>query len=353
MILKEQWNNIITEHFDIFDTNTRKILLSINEAEDRNMVLSSLSAKLYNIIVEKSTEIDFGDIPKSKGDISKIPHFVEITECLDTIRGILVEFKEDTAPVDEISKAINNLKDSRSLWEKAYVFNSRVPIIFYETIALAIISSTSLLISTSIDYIKEPSEKDYSITLDKVAYHKNKDGLLFRNLKNFNKAYKNGDIKKTIEPMLKVKENVKEAVDIVNEFSATAIIAAVVTAGVVASMISLIIPILHELVSFFFCTRQKISDYFDIQADLLALNAEKVKLDYTKTESEREKIYNKQMKLVEKLKKIANILAVKLKSGEKRGKDMYEKESKTKYKIDDLMDDDFIVANSSSKSSMF
>ena len=76
MILKEQWNNIITEHFDIFDTNTRKILLSINEAEDRNMVLSSLSAKLYNIIVEKSTEIDFGDIPKSKGDISKIPHFV-------------------------------------------------------------------------------------------------------------------------------------------------------------------------------------------------------------------------------------------------------------------------------------
>lgn len=342
-----QWMTIVSEHFNIFDANTRKILLNLNEADDRNMVLSSLSARLYNIIVDKSTEIDYGDIPKSRGDITRIPNFVNIVDCLNTIRGLLVEFKEDTAPVDEILKAIDNLKDSRALWEKAYVYNSSVPIIFYETMALAIVSSTSLLISTSIDYIKEPTEKDYSITLDKVSYHKNKNALLFRNLKKFNTAYKNGDIKKTIEPMLKVKDNVKEAVDIVNEFSASAIIAAVITAGVVASLIGLIIPILHELVAFFFCTKQSISDYFDIQSNLLALNAERVKLDYTKTESERDKIYNKQMKLVEKLKKISNKLAVKLKSGEKNGEIMYKKESSTKYKIDDLMDDSFVASNSS------
>ena len=108
MILRKDWKNIITEHFDIFDTYTRGRLVSLEESE-KDMVLASLSAKLYNIIVDKATEIDYGDIPKSKGDITRIPNFVNITECLDTIKGILVEFKEDTEPVDEIINCFNNL----------------------------------------------------------------------------------------------------------------------------------------------------------------------------------------------------------------------------------------------------
>lgn len=348
MILKRDWNQIVTEHFDIFDPYTRRRLISVQEGE-QDQVLASLSAKLYSIIVDKTTEIDYGDIPRSKGDITRIPNFVGITECLNTIKGILVEFKEDTEPVDEILKAIDNLRESRDLWEKAYTFNSSLPITFYETIALAIVSSTSLLISTSIDYIKEPSENSYTISLDKVSYHKNKDALLFRNLKRFNKAYMNGEIRKVMEPTLRVKEEVKEAVDIITEFGASSIIAGIITAGVIVSMISLIIPILHELTSFFFCTKQHISDFFEVQADLLALNAESVKLDYTKTESERNKIYTKQMKLVARFKKIANALAVKLKSAEKRGEAMYKKESSSKLTIDRDTD----TLKTTSQSSMF
>lgn len=348
MILKRDWKKIVTEHYDVFDPYTRRRLLSLEESE-KDQALASLSAKLYSIIVDKTTEIDYGDIPRSKGDITKIPNFVSITECLDTIRGILIEFKEDTEPVDEILKAIDNLRESRDIWEKAYTFGSSLPITFYETMALAIVSSTSLLISTSIDYIKEPSENSYTISLDKVSYHKNKDALLFRNLRKFNKAYKNGEVRKVMETTLKVREEVKEAVDIVNEFSASAVIAAVVTAGVVVSMISLIVPILHELTAFFFCSKQHVSDFFAIQADLLALNAESVKLDYTKTEKERDKIYNKQMKLVTRFKKIANALAVKLKSAEKRGENMYKKESSAKFTID--RDTDTLKTTSSS--SMF
>lgn len=345
---KTEWNKIISEHFDVFHPYTRKTLLSLQES-DRNMVLSSLSAKLYHIIVDKTTEIDYGDIPKSKGDITKIPHFTDILECLNTISSILTELKEDQTPVNDIFKAIDNLRESRAIWERAYVLNADMPIIFYETMALAVVSSTSLMVSTSIEFIKEPSENSYTITLDKVAYHKNKDALLFRNLRRFNKAYLSGEIKKTMENMLQVKNTVKEAVDIVNEFSATGIIAGLVTAGLIVSMISMIVPILHELTSFFFCTKQSFSDWFDAQANLLALNAESVKLDYTKTESEREKIYNKQMKLVERFKKIANALAVKLKSAEKRGEAMYKKESTMKYR----MDEETGSISTSSTSSMF
>ena len=335
---RKEYLNIISEYFDIYDTRTRKTLLSITEAREQAAVLSSLSSKLYNIIVDKSTEVDFGEIPKSKGDIAKIPNYMNILECLETIRGILVEFGENTESVDEIMKAIDNLRDSRALWEKGYTFNADMVIVFYETMALSIISSTSLLISTSIDYIKEPSENDYSITLDKTGYHKSKNYLLFKNLKRFNNAYRNGEVKKVMEIALKAKETVKESVDYVNEFSAAGIIAGIVTAGFAISLIGLIVNILQDLITLHYCMRQNISDYLDIQANLLAINAESVKLDVTKTEEKRTKIYNKQMKLVEKFKKLSNKFAIKMKSADKQSQVIIKKESSVKYKVDDVVD---------------
>lgn len=340
---KNEWNRIISEHFDITDHKTRKVLLSLNE-EDKTAVLSSLSAKLYHIIIDKSTEIDYGDIPKSKGDISKIPKFTDITECLNTIRQIVVECHDNPEPVDTVLKAIDNLRDSKSMWEKAYVMGSTVPIVFYETIALAIVSSTSFMISTSIDYIKEPTEKEFIATLDKTGYHKSKDALLYRNLRKFNKAYKDGDIKKTVEPMLKMKDKVSESVDIVNEFSAAGILTVVLTAGLAISLLGLFVQVLHELVCFFYCTRQNLSEYYASQAELLAMNAETVKLDYTKTEAKRDQIYKKQMKIVDRLKKISNKLAVKLKSAEAQGEKMYREETSKKYKIDDVADDALVAS---------
>lgn len=343
MISRNDWNKIISEHFNITDNKTRKVLLSINEA-DKTAVLSSLAAELYHIIIDKRTEIDYGDIPKSKGDITRIPKFTDITECLNIIRQIVIECHDDPEPVDTVLKTIDNLRDSKKIWEKAYVIGCTVPIIFYETLALAVVSSTSLMISTSIDYIKEPTEKEFHATLDKVGYHKNKDALLYRNLRKFNKAYKNGDIKRTVEPMLKVKDKVAESVDIVNEFGATSVIAAIVTAGVAISLLGVFIQILHELVAFFFCARQSMSEYFDAQGNLLAMNAETVKLDFTKTESKREQIYNKQMKIADKLKKISNKLAVKLKSADARGKKMYDAESSKKYNIDDIAEPSLVAS---------
>lgn len=330
----KEYNKIISEHFDIFDDTTRKKVMLIEE-NDKQMIMSSLASKLYHFIVEKVDDIDYGDIPKSKGDISKIPHFLELKECLDTIREILVQNNDDTEPVDVILKSIENLRDSKDIWEKAYTMECQLPIIFYETIALSIVSSVSFLISTSIEYIKEPSEGSFRIAIDKVAYAKSKKGLLFKNLRKFNKAYANGEIHKTMEPLLRANQKVRESVDMVNEISATAIVAGIVSAGVIASIIALIVPILHDLVSMFFCAKQSISEYFDIQANLLALNAETVKLDYTKSEDKRLKIYNKQMKIVETLKKISNKLAVRMKSSEKRGMDMVRKEDSTKYTMDD------------------
>ena len=56
------FNDVITEHFDIHDNKTRKVLLALDET-DQSSVLNSLTSKLYDNIVEKVDDIDFGDIP--------------------------------------------------------------------------------------------------------------------------------------------------------------------------------------------------------------------------------------------------------------------------------------------------
>ena len=87
---RDLYNKIIKEHFDIMDTQTRKVLVSIDEA-DQNQVLGNLATKLYDSIVKKVTDIDFGQIPLSKGDITKIPNYMDIVECLSTIREVMQE----------------------------------------------------------------------------------------------------------------------------------------------------------------------------------------------------------------------------------------------------------------------
>lgn len=339
-ISRSLYNSIISEHFDIQDTFTRQTLLSLNE-EDKSVVLQSLASKLYMHITHKVDGIDYGEIPKSKGDISKIPNFVQLKDCLEVIREIVIYNKQNPSSVDEVLKGIENLRSTKDIWEKAYLYKCALPRVFYENMALAVVASTSYLIATSIDFIKTP-DIGIEMALDSAAYSKSKDAMLFKNLKSFNVACSKREIRKCMEPLLKVKNTMAESADVVSEISAAAVTTAISKAApvvgvvvTVAGLITLAIPLLHSLVCNFYCIKQSASEYFGIQADLLALNAETVKLDYMKSEEERNKIYKKQNKIAEKLRKISNTLAVKLKSAEVQSAKMIKKETSEKIKFED------------------
>ena len=185
---------VLKEYFDTNDRRTMKTLLSLQEA-DQNQAMAALASKLYKKIVDKVDDIDFGTIPASKGDITKIGNFQEMLESIKIINDILVHYKQDNRQVQIIDQAIENMRSSKKTWEKAFAVNSELPITFYNTICLSIVSSVSLLISSSIDFISAPGEgKTFQISFDNVAYSKTKDKLLFQNLEKFNSSFIKGDI---------------------------------------------------------------------------------------------------------------------------------------------------------------
>ena len=298
-----------TEHLDLSDSLTRKAVRCMNEA-DQHSVLTALTSKLYDNIVTKVDDIDYGDIPMSKGDISKLANYEKLRECIELLRGILVEFKQDTTPIDIIAEALSNIETRKDLFGRAYKLDVELPIMMYNNTVLTLIDSVSYMIATSIEFMKTPNRDSFQITLDKVAYAKTKHNMLYSNLKKFNKSCKSGDFDKAMEHVL------QNRVKRLSEGAAVGVVGTLAAIGSAILLILNIIPILREMVFFFYYTRMRVSDFFDIQADLLQMNAYNVENNSTKDDEQKERIVSKQLKIVELFRKIANKISINSKKAE-------------------------------------
>ena len=332
-MLRDQYNALVKEHFDITDRETRKILVTINEA-DQNQVMGNLAAKLYDAIVKKVTDIDFGQIPASRGDITKIPNYLDMVSCLTTIRDMMVESKQSTGSADIIFLAIENMKKYQKIWEKGYVLENEMVIVFYNTIALSIVSAISLLTSATIEFVKNPQSDVIDIELAKVANHKTKDNLLFKNLDKFNKACRKGDIEKIFNDVLRAQRQLKEGTIIKESISAI-----LFTGAMVLGLLSTVIPILHQLTNALYCLRQNVAEYLAGEADVIRLNAEKVQYNRAKTPEQKKKIIARQHKIADHFKKWANKLMIKANKADVEAQRQIKKDRSNKSKIGDVIDE--------------
>lgn len=338
----DEYTRAMNEYFDITDYETRKVLLAVNEA-DQNKVLVSLTSKLYDNVVNRVDDIDFGEIERTKGDIEKLPNFETLHECLNTMARLLIEFKQDTKPVDTIAESVSNIIESKPIWVKAYAVNAELPMITYNTITLAIIEATSYMVSMCVEFVKSPSQDTMQILIDKSALTKSKGHMLFKNLESFNDAYRKGQVTKAMEHVLEDAVS-KKNIDVGKKnflglgiYTGGAAVAAVVG---VAGLLFCIIPVIRELIFLFFYYRVRISEFFDVQADLLQVNAYNVennRLDLTK--EERKTISKKQMKVADDFRKIARKIAVDGASAEKSASKDIKVEDSKKYKASEVMDE--------------
>lgn len=320
---------IISENFDITHAETRKTLLAIDEA-DQNQVLVALAGKLYDNIIDKVDDIDFGSIPSSKGDITQIENYDKLIECIDTMEKILSNYKQSTDPILVIKSAVNNIKTRTPEFEKGYRIKNEMTMLFYCSIVLAVISSTSLLISSCIEFIKNPNNDDFNISLSKVSLNKTKKGLLFNNLKRFNKICENKSLDKSLDYVMKMQSN---------NFLGSASVGAIVGAVAIGTIILNILPIIRELIFFFFYSRTKMSDYFEVQANLLQMNAYNLQnSNPIMKKGEKSKIVKNQLKISDFFKKLSNKLSIESKKGEVSAKKNIDND-KVKYKISDVVDE--------------
>ena len=192
----KKYADIVYEYFDPSNSTEFRALMNLNE-EQQDRVLANLATKLYDHIVNEITDIDFGDIPTSKGDITRIPNYLDMVDCINIIHDICVRFKQPTTATDTLFKAIQNLKDTKEIWRKSFDIKAGLGMNTYNTLALGIVCSVSLLISSAIEFIKN-QEGDFEFLINKVGMQKSLDSVLFKSLKEFNDGCTDGTFMKAI-----------------------------------------------------------------------------------------------------------------------------------------------------------
>ena len=326
--LHETYMKVITEYMDWHDRNTNEILLSLDE-EGQNSLLVSLTNKLYKMMMAKVDDIDYGDIPNTKGDITRLPKYDDMRECIKVLKAIFEQYHEKTKPIEEIENALNYVEGYQDIFTASYAGKIDLGIAMYNNITLAIISSISYMIAVCIEYIKSPKREGMEIVLDRAGITKVKESLLYENLVKFNNAARKGDIENAIRPLIKSKtKNFLASIGF-------GVGLAISITGLIIACISM----MKDIVYYFYATRVRMSNYLDIQADLLEMNANELKGNKDiSTVGDKQSVIRRQLAIASKFRKLADFLAVNANKSEREATNEIKKDSK-QYKIDDVETD--------------
>lgn len=372
MITDTEYMQIVSETYDLSDYATKKNLLFCNEAK-RIDNLEHIVGNLYLHIKSNVAGIDFGTIPKSKGVVTRIDNYANLLDCINSVHELVYNYKERTDIPDALSTALANLQQRERVFTKAFALNIEFPIMIYNMTVLAVVSSVSLLLSSTVEYVKNGHDS-FAVSFDKTGYTKSRDHVLYQYVTQFNRNCDNGTLDKLMNDCIKnnltpmsesaelepVDEGLKDIASTVvagaemlggantaikigklikasNSFKPLQIVAIIIAGGIA---IYGFCKFICKAALWIMSTRMKLSDWFEIQATYLQINAENLKYrdDRKDSDDHRKNVYQRQMKWVDRFKKLANFFSLKDSKATKETEDEERRNRNQRYDDSDYDD---------------
>lgn len=281
--------------------------LSYRESKDLQAVLEDVNSpvtrkleeKLFQSVLDKK-HIDFGSIPKSKGNIKDYEGYSAIESTLNTIKDLATENKAGDVInyVDIVQKAIENLSSMSVAYQKGFQFKNEYIAMEYNSYVYFCIEATTALIYSFVEYIKRPDTDTFVMVIKNSKLRA--DEFYFEQLKKFNMVCDTQGVnyRKMLDSMAVSKDN----------FIGTT--TAIGIATVIAAAIA-IIPITRAVVYQVYHIRGNISEQLDIQAEFMEMNKSCVEANSALTVQKKKEIVAKQEKLVKRLRKLSDTIRVK------------------------------------------
>ena len=299
--MRKEVKSYFDETLDMSSFETLSTIMSFNEAEQGNAIMI-LANKLYNMIVNKLEDIDFKEIERSKGDITKFAQYKKIKESIETLMTIANQSKSGIEEVNVLNECMKNLEENKDIFVKGFKNDVSIIKYFYDTAVLGLISDIGFMTVVCVEFIKNP-ESSVGLEIKNLEQYKTKFYLVHRNLIKFNDSCSKGELQKCFNALADNK---------IKHESIAAMGAIVCTIIVVAStLVYFVIPFLRDLTYLFFSFRAKLSDWFGVQSELLDANATRLKALRAKNDSETKDVIEAQNKWSKRMKKISEFLAIK------------------------------------------
>lgn len=286
--------------------------------EDSNSpVTRKYYEQLFNAVVEKG-HINFGDIPKSNGNIEKYSGYTKMVETLDTLAKLAAEFqnKDLVDHISVIQTTIDNLKKLSPSYELGFKNNSTFVTTEYNSYVYFCVEATTALLYSYVDYMKTSTE-DIEIVIRNTKLRA--DEFYFTQLSKFNTTQSR--LGKEYKGMIE-----KMALEKGNNF-----IGAATLVGIGAVMLAAIavVPITREIVYQIYNNRNKLSEYLEVQSQFLEMHKTTVEMNSNIPASKRNQIIKKQTELAKKLNKLSDFIRVKSSKSIFDSQNEIRKENKT------------------------
>lgn len=312
---------------------------------DVNQINATLVQKLYESVLQFQ-HCDFGDISKSKGDISKVTGIDQTMECLDDLMKIHEANGIPTQDIVEIKTMISTVTRLRRGFEFGFKTNTDYLIILYNTIVMAIMDATSMLIANYTTYMVTPNEINYSSVTAKSGKHRGT--IAIDSIRRFNSMASDGSLDSIVNTIVTnvskpagTRKN--EETGATESLTAAAAITAAkaaplavkvllgvaagagVTALTIFSFRKLTIA-LRELVYYYYCSKVKLSDFLETQAAFLESNRLVVQSS-NRPASQKMSILQKQEKVILKLRRLADKIKINAEDAEEKSKKKLAKDN--------------------------
>lgn len=283
---------------------------------------------LYGKTLEKSN-IDFGDIPNSRGDIEKCNGYVLMSSTLSVLKSLAAQGKVNIPQIMVIENAINNIKVNKNSFERAFAMNADMLIIYYNSLVYSCIEATSILITNFVDFTKNPNKMEMVIKKGNVDASIGQ--IAFGNLDHFNKMCKTGEFTK-LSAQLTTGTASKEMSQVVSE----SIMGTVGTGILIASAL---IPLLRSVIYHYYYSRMRITDYLEQQSYFLQMNESNIQSSISDARKRKE-IIKKQKQISTRFEDIADKIRINEKVVNKKVSNEIKNENK-QWTLDTVKTDTF------------
>ena len=289
----------------------RKQIFALTEAEELK-VNNEMVARLFNSALKKS-HVDFDDIPSSKGDITKYVGYKPMMNSLSQLRQIASSSNMKIPELDIIEKAISNIIAYRDVFEKGFKLGKDFIILQYNTVVAACVISTSSVIASYVDFVKRIDNVEFKIINTKGSA----GNICIDSLKTFNKAVASGDFSKVANSVIKT--------GVIESVTAASVLG---IAGTIIGGSIILTVIIRNLIFYFHYSKQRISDYLELQATFLEMNKNNLTAKGTGMSPDKVKeVMKKQEKLIQKLHTLSDKLKVNITTTEIKANTEIKKEN--------------------------
>lgn len=304
-------------------TNLQGINL-LNEATQTKMTDETLS-KMMELTIGKYNKIDFSDIEKTRGDVTKFKHYNNLRECIDSLMDL--HAVTDSIPeMATISNALENIRDYKAKFEYSFRTKNKLCIMLYNTIVFAIMEATSYMITSAVQVINTNDNTSDEVEIS--IYHSSKQHMLINELDRFNNAVDDGTLMKYFKDTERANAEIGStsheaagfsvasaaggAAGFINGTVIPAIAAHPVLLGGIAAVVSIIVIMImiREIIYWIFRARQTISEAAYIQAKYLEMNI-KILDNRNDGSKKTDKIISKQKKVAKMFMGIAYTFSLK------------------------------------------